>query len=157
METLICVHSNKLYPQSYNHRSCTFQKEMIKCKEETFRQTLDTFDIKKTQKKTLRIGGNRCCLFSLPRVLPPAPLPMQISAVCHHCNDCLRQSCDRNQCAQHTQRQAKVTDKRTDGRTIHQRLRFPCHLPNLVAIHKRKEPNLNSPMPHVIMESRQIS
>jgi hypothetical protein len=42
---------------------------------------------------------------------------MQISAACHHCNVCLRQSCDRNQCAQHTQRQAKVTDKRTDGRT----------------------------------------
>jgi hypothetical protein len=50
-----------------------------------------------------------------------------------------------------------VTDKQTDGRTIHQRLRFPCHLPNLVAIHKRKEPNLNSPLLHVIMESRQFS
>lgn len=112
---------------------------------------------KRKEKKALRFGGNRCCLFSLPRVLPPPPLPMQISAACHHRNVCLRQSCDRNQCAQHTQRQAKVTDKRTDGRTIHQRLRFPCHLPNLVAIHKRKEPNLNSPLLHVIMESRQFS
>lgn len=39
---LCTQHNNKLYPQSLNHRSYTFQKEMIKCKEEeTFRQTLD--------------------------------------------------------------------------------------------------------------------
>lgn len=154
METLICVHSNKLYPQSHNHRSCTFHKEMIKCKEETFRQTLDTFNIKKAQKNNLRICGNRCCLFSLPRVLtPPHPSPCRyqlpattVTSVCD------KAATEINARSTLNDKPKWRTNERTDGR-----LRFPCQLPNLVAIHKRKEPNLNSPLPHVIMESRQIS